>query len=354
VSRPVVIALSCLALVALASCGESGAASAPVTGGTVGGVGTLPGVLTDSRRSELPDESVPTTLPRSTVTIDSMPPLVAELTEGNRVIVIGDSLMASTARRYGGEMCWALVPRHWAVEVDAETGRFVEFGNEVLDDRLRPEAGVDWDAAVLMLGNNYAGDPESFRAELHQILDRLAPRPTVLFTVTEFRADRAAVNRVVRDMVRFYPNLTVVDWARLTAEDPTLLAPDGLHLSDAGRTRLADETASALGDAATGEGGTCLSTRFTDDSAVGSKGTTVSSNGTRSTTTAPRRTTATTRPGSGTRVSTSPPTTASPAPTTLAPSPSTVPGTTTPATPPPTQVQTTLAPPTIPPVGSAP
>ncbi len=110
--------------------------------------------------------------------------------------MIGDSIMASTSRRYGGEMCEELVPRGWEVEIDAETGRFVDFGDRVLDARLDAE----WDVAVVMLGNNYGADQGVFEEYLTEIVDRLAPRPTVLLTVTEFRPDRAEVNEVIYDI----------------------------------------------------------------------------------------------------------------------------------------------------------
>ena len=61
---------------------------------------------------------------------------------GNRVLVIGDSIMASTATRYTGYMCDELVPLGWAVEVEAEPSRFIDFGNVVLDKRLDPNAAT--------------------------------------------------------------------------------------------------------------------------------------------------------------------------------------------------------------------
>ena len=68
--------------------------------------------------------------------------------------MIGDSITASAAKRYGGEFCDALVPLGWQVEVDAEPSRFVDFGNDVLDKRL----SAKWDAAYVFLGTNYLGD----------------------------------------------------------------------------------------------------------------------------------------------------------------------------------------------------
>ena len=154
-----------------------------------------------------------------------------DIVEGKRVLMIGDSIMASTSSRYGGEMCKELVPRGWEVEVDAESGRFVDFGDRVLDDRLDSE----WDVAVVMLGNNYGADKEIFAEYLEDIVDRLAPRPTVLLTVTEFRPDRADVNDVIYDIAADNDNVRVVDWAGETAVDPALVGGDGLHLSNEGR-----------------------------------------------------------------------------------------------------------------------
>ncbi len=267
--RSLLVALAAITVLTAACGATDAAAPATAPGGTLAGVGQLP-----------PEVGAPETLPAapSRPTIEPVElGEVGERSEGNRVIVIGDSIMASTSQRFGGEMCLALVPQHWAVEVSAETGRFVEFGTRVLDRRLRPEDGLDWDAAVVMLGNNYRGDEQAYAEELFSILDRLAPRPVVLFTVTEFQDDRTEVNAVVRDMVRYYPELQVVDWAAETALDPGLLAGDRLHLSTSGRARLAELTAAALGEAPTGEGGDCLTTSFTDDSAADLPGTSGSS-----------------------------------------------------------------------------
>ena len=178
--------------------------------------------------------------------------------------MIGDSIMASTSSRYGGEMCKELVPRGWEVEVDAESGRFVDFGDRVLDDRLDSE----WDVAVVMLGNNYGADKEVFAEYLEDIVDRLAPRPTVLLTVTEFRPDRADVNDVIYDIAADNDNVRVVDWAGETAADPSLVGGDGLHLSNEGRVHYADMVGRALGRAPGVGEGDCLGSDFTDDSAV--------------------------------------------------------------------------------------
>ncbi len=246
-----------LALV-LTACGDAEEVASPASKGTVAGVGVLPEALSRSPHLEVTTSSTSSTLPRPTVIVDreELPP-IGERVEGNRLLMIGDSILASTSRRYTGEMCLGLVPLDWAVEVDAEKSRFIDFGTRVLNARLDPEAGVDWDAAAVFLGTNYGGDIEVYTRELDAILGRLAPRPTLLYTVTEFRPNRADVNAAIQNMLAFYPNVQIIDWAKITAEDPSLLGADGYHPSPAGISRLVLETAIALGGAPTGAGGDC-------------------------------------------------------------------------------------------------
>jgi hypothetical protein len=311
------VSLVC-AVVLLVACGEGNAAP-PLTleSGTIGGVGSLPEVLTI--RNPQTSTSTSSTVPRPTIAETADFETVGEAVDGNRVLMIGDSILASTSRRYGGEMCFALQPLGWATEINAEIGRFIEFGTRVLDRRLRPEAGVDWDAAVVFLGNNFRGDADAYRSELFAILDRLAPRPTVLLTVTEFRPDRARVNTVIRDMVQFYPAVRVVDWAEITDAESALLSGDGLHLSDAGRVRLALEMTEVLGEAPPDSQDACLSTSFTDDSAGAGPGVVAPPTTSRPATTRPATTRpATTQPntttggGGGTPTTSAPETTSSP------------------------------------------
>ena len=341
-----------LLAVVLAACGEDDLAVPPASTGTVPGVGVLPEALSRAPHLDVTTTTTSSTVPRPTVTVDRAEVLpIGERVQGNRLIMIGDSILASTSRRYSGEMCLGLVPLNWAVEVDAEKSRFIDFGTRVLNARLEPEAGVDWDVAAVFLGTNYGGDIEVYTRQLDQILQRLAPRPTLLYTVTEFQANRADVNAAIKGMLSYYPNVQIIDWATMTAEEPSLLGADGYHLSPAGISRLVFETAKALGGAPTGAGGDCLSSRFTDDSAGNVSG---NGGGTRNTTagggTRPRATTTTagggqtTVPKGGSTTSSpgSPATTTVPAVTTT-PAVTTAPPTT---TPPVTQPPVTTQPPT--------
>ena len=188
---------------------------------------------------------------------------VADLVDGNRVIMIGDSVMASTASRYGGEMCDSVIEEGWDVEIDAETGRFIDFGEKVLDERLHD----DFDVAVIMLGNNYGADPDVYEEHLREIVELLESRPIVLSTVSEFQPNRADVNDVIYEIAQDFDNIRVLDWSAETAKYPALTGGDGLHLSDLGRARFADMVAEELGDAPGFGGGNCLQSSFTDDSA---------------------------------------------------------------------------------------
>lgn len=269
------IALLALSTLALAGCSSSDAAPPPPS--TVPLVGTLPSALsadsttpsptagsTDRADATSPGRSVP-----ATPALDPAEP-IGEQVDGNRLIVIGDSVLASLSSRYGDQLCTNLVWRRWAVEVDAEVGQHIEFGRRVLAQR----GAAGWDAAVVMLGNNYDGDAQAFATELDALLDELGDIPVVLLTVTRFRPRQDEVNYVLRNTAAQRPNVRLVDWqARTAGEDADeLLSGDGLHLSERGQVALAALITNALGLAPSGERGACSASRFTDDSAGPSTG----------------------------------------------------------------------------------
>ena len=279
--RTPLLALVVVGALGTAAC-SSGEAAAPLSPApTVAHVGALPGTMrfggstsTSSSTSSPSTSTTSTTIggarragtstTTSTTSADPGARPVGRLVDGNRLLVIGDSLLASTAQRYGGDMCDQLVPMGWAVEIDAEVGRRIGFADQVLRRRL----GAGWDAAVIMLGNNYDGDAPAFGADLEGVLDELAPRPVVLLSVTQFEQDRAEVNYILREQAAQRPNVRVVEWSERTADDDgELLGGDGLHLTDAGRRELVRMTSRALGRAPSGFDGACLPTRYTDDSA---------------------------------------------------------------------------------------
>lgn len=232
-------------------------------------IGDMPQALSDS-----PTVPTPSTEPPPTSVVATTEPApepivgpVGDAVLGNRLLLIGDEVLASTAPRFGGIACDVLADFGWAVEVAAEPGRFVGFGNEVLDQRLRP--GTDWDAAVIMLGNQYDGVIEVFERQLTGVIARLAPRPVVVFTVSDVDGDRSDVNDLIRDLPRFTPNVVVVDWAEIVAAEPDrLLDEGGPNLTEEGSGRLVVFMAAALGAAPGDVDGECLEPVFVDDSAI--------------------------------------------------------------------------------------
>lgn len=254
---------------------------------------------------------VPTTPPvLETAPVSTQaPPLSGQIgarVQGNSVILIGDSVLAGTASRYGGAMCEALVPLGWNVEVDAETGQFVPWGNEVLDARL----AAGWDAAVILLGNNFLGDKSAYKFELERMVTRLSPAPVVLVKVTLYRANRTLVNEAIDELAATYPNVVVVDWAALTTADRQLTGDDHLHLTGKGRRQLSAEVANVLGQAPTSPG-SCLPSDYTDDSRISVTG----ESGGGATTTSTAGVTTTAAGGATTSPPTDPPATKPPATT---------------------------------------
>lgn len=266
---PTGLFVACVAVTA--ACGSTAApeAATAATVAPVVALSPLPAPLSEVEPvPTLPARTTPPTTTMVAPNVD-LAGNVADFVTGNRVLLIGDSVLASTSPRFGGALCDVLTKFGWTAEIDAEEGRFVEFAGEVLDARLDVEGEPDWDVVVMFLGNNYRGDFLAFRDAYNAVLERIAPRPVIIYTVTEVEPDRVALNDFIRSRPLFHPNIVVVDWAEITAADPDkLLTDDGLHLSEEGRGRLGIFTVAALGEAPPTIGEpACLPTAFTDDSA---------------------------------------------------------------------------------------
>ena len=176
-------------------------------------------------------------------------PMIGPQVGGPRVLMIGDSIMASTSSRYGNEKCDTLVPLGWQVEVEAQSGGFVDFGLKVLDQRL--EAG--WDTAVVFLGTNFDGNQTNYENKMRQIFERLSPMPFVVLTTALFDPRQQKVNDVIMNLASDFSNVTVLDWS-IIAENDGVTGTDGIHLSPDGRSVFAAAIARALEFAPTREG----------------------------------------------------------------------------------------------------
>lgn len=241
---PRLVILALVGALGVTSCATTGEADAP----PIEGLGRIPGA------------SVAPSVPVTSSVLDG--PVLGTVAKGNKLLIIGDSILAATTKRYGGAMCSALVPAGWQVAVEAETSRRIVFGRKVLDARLRE----GWNAAVIFLGTNYGGDAVAYEKELAWAVDALAPSPVLLLTPTLYRANMADVASRIRAVASTRPQVSVLDWTSISAR-PGVLSSDGIHPSASGRDVLVSEVAAAVGKPPSGTG-SCLSARFTDDSSA--------------------------------------------------------------------------------------
>jgi hypothetical protein len=244
--------LVALLLIAVA-CGSSDSDGATTTAanGTVAGIGNLP----DQVSTTAVDPSSETSAP-----IQSRPLTVGELSNGPRLLMIGDSIFAAVSRRYSNMACDRLVPMGWQVAVEAERGRFIDLGLRIVKKKL-PQG---FDAAVLFLGTNYGKKQDVYKEYLDKILDELAPRPVIILTATEYKPFMQEVNAVIEEQVRTRDNLWLVDWREIS-KTPGVLWRDGIHPVDAGNVVLMDSIIEVLGNAPGSDPGECLKVEFKED-----------------------------------------------------------------------------------------
>jgi hypothetical protein len=240
-------------LIAAVSCGSSGSDGATTTAvnGTVAGIGNLPDQASTTAVGSPGQTSSP---------VESRPITVGELSNGPRLLMIGDSIFAAVSRRYSNMACDRLVPLGWQVAVEAERGRFIDLGLRIVKKKL-PQG---FDAAVLFLGTNYGKKQDVYKEYLDKILDELAPRPVIILTATEYKPFIQEVNAVIEEEVKTRDNLWLVDWREIS-KTPGTLWKDGIHPVDAGNVLLMDSIIQVLGNAPGGDPGECLKVEFKDD-----------------------------------------------------------------------------------------
>ena len=240
-------------LIAVVACGSSGSDGVTTTAvnGTVAGVGNLP----DQVSTTPVDPASLTSAP-----IGSRPLTVGELSNGPRLLMIGDSIFAAVSRRYSNMACDRLVPLGWQVAVEAERGRFIDLGLRIVKKKL-PQG---FDAAVLFLGTNYGKKQDVYKEYLDKILDELAPRPVIILTATEYKPFIREVNTVIEEEARTRDNLWLVNWREISMT-PGVLWKDGIHPVDAGNVLLMDSIIEVLGNAPGSDPGECLKVEFKED-----------------------------------------------------------------------------------------
>ena len=183
--------------------------------------------------------------------------------KGNRVLMIGDSILASTSSRYNNEMCDTLTKLGWQVAIEAQAGEFISFGAKVLGRRW--EEG--WDTAVVFLGTNNDDNMAEYEEKLREMFDVLSQNPFVVLTTAEFRPKQLQINEIIKRVADEYGNVTVLDWAAV-ARNNGLVGRDGVHLTADGRAVFATAIARSLEFSNDRNSGQCLRSVFDDDSKV--------------------------------------------------------------------------------------
>ena len=183
--------------------------------------------------------------------------------KGNRVLMIGDSILASTSSRYNNEMCDTLTKLGWQVAIEAQAGEFISFGAKVLGRRW--EEG--WDTAVVFLGTNNDDNMAEYEEKLREMFDVLSQNPFVVLTTAEFRPKQLQINEIIKRVADEYGNVTVLDWAAV-ARNNGLVGRDGVHLTADGRAVFATAIARSLEFSNNRNSGQCLRSVFDDDSKV--------------------------------------------------------------------------------------
>jgi len=254
-TRELLIAAVAIAITACAGVsadGRTDGAAAPL----VAEVGALPGVVTT------PTAEILTTVDETSTS--STAPIGQAVAKGDRVLMIGDSILASTASRYGGLMCSTLVPLGWQVALEAEVSRTISFARTVQRERL----DEGWDAGLVFLGTNDGANATEYAATLDRVVTDFGDVPVVLVNVTQRNSAMVDINAAIADVAGRHANVVVVDWRAMTYIEPTLLNSDGIHPTGRGREALVAAVAAALGQAppATGKAD-CLDSVFIDDAA---------------------------------------------------------------------------------------
>ena len=161
-----------------------------------------------------------------------------------RVTMLGDSVAESLDYMPSAE---TLLRRGYAVSFDLRVCRRLAsagcpFQGAVPSSAL---AAIDGDGSslgdVLVVDVGYNDDPALYRAGMDQVVHAahaLGVRRVVWVTLRAARGVFAQTNAVIRSEAKRFPQVAVADWDSWSAGKPWFRS-DGLHLTDAGATALA-------------------------------------------------------------------------------------------------------------------
>jgi hypothetical protein len=160
-------------------------------------------------------------------------------TKGSATLV-GDSLNVGIEPYLGDAL------PGWRVDAHDQVGRATREGV----DELRARRGSLAPVVVVSLGtNDPEGSEDEFRALVDEAIGVVGPgRCLVWSTIVRDGEERKGFDDVLRDASDAHPNLHLVEWASMVADDSSLLAADRVHGTAQGYARRAEETARAIRD----------------------------------------------------------------------------------------------------------
>ncbi len=175
--------------------------------------------------------------------------------EGGTLLILGDSLTWGTAYPGFGNVTPQLkalgtfdrvvIDGVFARNISGPAGtrrNAVKTYKKLLKDGLRPSA------VIIALGSNdiqHSAKPAFYEALTRELLEVIGDIPVVWINI--LRSDQpyyprrsAVFNKTLVRVTTKYPNLSIVDWASMVAQNPEWFAFDKLHLTPVGyRARAA-------------------------------------------------------------------------------------------------------------------
>ena len=168
-----------------------------------------------------------------------------------RVGLVGDSIMLGAEP----QLTEALTAAGFTPVVDAQESRSTSQGA----DHVRFLAASGMDAIVVMLGANDAGDPQTYRNRVKEVVAAADGVPRIYWmTIPETRDYYPAANQIVAEELAARPGGAVLDWNSVLADG--LTSGDGMHLKPQGATAMAGFVALNLAEDLLGAGGPDAST----------------------------------------------------------------------------------------------
>ncbi len=158
-------------------------------------------------------------------------PVISASSKG--IWLTGDSVILGIKNKLASKKALALV--------NARVGRQLAELIDVVkaDQHLVPDSIV-----VLDVGNNNT----IVRDDLIKLLDLLKNQPRIILVNTSVpRAWKDQNNKIIDDVIKIYPQTTLVNWQEISSNHPEFFAPDGVHLNENGSNVYVAAILEALG-----------------------------------------------------------------------------------------------------------